>query len=1189
MSTTLELFWHLSSANKKDRLDASAKLIGALERFQAEFVPKEAPETSDEDENEEFSGKNRDGLDALNAQDVSYSIRRLVRGLASPRESSRLGFAVALTELLSRINTVTCSQAVTLILDSSKTQGSMTGQEERDVLFARLFGLTAVIQSGLIVRDTPLSSSASSATEASNLASFSEVISELLALGEKRSWLRESAWWTIGLAVDALGASSVYWKDDAFEAALEMIYVENKIWTPEKIALTLKLQKLRADADWRKLLSPPFKQPEITHSGNYTALARILKEVNADEDEDADVKSKTVSWKPQVHYVWDLLLGEVLSPQSSKGSFPEMFRILVDESLFSSTSSPERKYWGFQIFQKALSRVSATDLPMLFTKNFMRSWINHLSNSDRYLHKAAKQVVTDIQGLVKKDPTLGFALILQLTGVHGSHQFDKLTKTKTVETILTSMDNEGIQSYIKYLLGQVNDQEGGKTADIQAINARRAWVIEQLAALVRNGAVPKDDAWVQAVLDWFTVHGLFIVRKQSEKSEFLALHSIPAPPFSDELRKLCRERLLSCLAELTTHASVVQTDDKNIKVSAVASDGQFWVSKVLSTIERLDKDTKHVRRIVEAEEEEEELRQKARELASRLSKITGEQQEAAKGAELLVSATLLHHYCATDDEDSDSEALQSCVDGASGMFPVETKKTKKSRKSVTTSADEVAPEPIDLLVDTVIGSLEEATAYMRAVANQVFTLLSGSVKESTIDLIVAQLSRRDPAELLQDEDEDMEDSPDADSEDQEDSESESSHDEEDDEEDMEEDPELRRKIEEALRVNGINAATGESDDESDEEFMDDDQMMAIDEQLAAVFKARADEKRNSGVDAQREATHYKNRVLDLVDIFLKKQPTSPHVIRVILPLVELIVDTSSDEKQLADKTTGILRSRIGKSKEIPADVDKEQAIVVLQELHVRARKAPSSDVLATLNQCSLYLVKTLLNRGDAEQEVVKAYQESLKDFITRKASRLNTAFLQDFIRRYPGAAWNLRNNLIDVTKTAVNGYRQSQAFQLLQVLVNQLFAIGDHKEEIISFMPSLRDAILAAVSKACTEASLTAAHVKEILKLAISAVRQSKRIVSSPEELATLWDPSSWEELSKNLATSDSLKAAAGLQNLCKQVIRAVNQSSTKDSTSSNKPSSGATKRKADDGEQGDEEVVTKKAKRKKVNKNKSS
>lgn len=97
MSSTLPLFWHLSSASKKDRIDASVKLVGALERFQTQFVPKDSPETSDDED--EGGGPKTDGLDALNAQDVSYSIRRLIRGLASPRESSRLGFAVALTEV----------------------------------------------------------------------------------------------------------------------------------------------------------------------------------------------------------------------------------------------------------------------------------------------------------------------------------------------------------------------------------------------------------------------------------------------------------------------------------------------------------------------------------------------------------------------------------------------------------------------------------------------------------------------------------------------------------------------------------------------------------------------------------------------------------------------------------------------------------------------------------------------------------------------------------------------------------------------------------------------------------------------------------------------------------------------------------------------------------------------------------
>ena len=99
MSTTLPLFWHLSSANKKERLNASVKLISSLEHFQSNFVPKDSPETSENEDEDEGEGGKSDGLDALNAQDVSYSMRRLIRGLASPRESSRLGFAVALTEV----------------------------------------------------------------------------------------------------------------------------------------------------------------------------------------------------------------------------------------------------------------------------------------------------------------------------------------------------------------------------------------------------------------------------------------------------------------------------------------------------------------------------------------------------------------------------------------------------------------------------------------------------------------------------------------------------------------------------------------------------------------------------------------------------------------------------------------------------------------------------------------------------------------------------------------------------------------------------------------------------------------------------------------------------------------------------------------------------------------------------------
>ncbi|KAF9218173.1 hypothetical protein BS17DRAFT_296846 [Gyrodon lividus] len=396
MSTTLPLFWNLSSASKKDRIEASVKLISSLEQFQVLHVPQTKSDGSDIEEG--------DGLDTLNSQDVSYSIRRLIRGLASPRESSRIGFSVALTELLSRIDTVTCAQVTALIIDSTKRQGSMTGQEERDVLFARLFGLTAVVQSGLLVRQKPLPSSSSSNTPVSSLQAYKAVLAHLLEI-----------------AIDVVQPSSVSWKVDALNSTIEALYSKEKenFWSPEKVAMTLKLQLLTPNHDWDRTLAPVFKGHNLFSPNNLLPLGRILKESAVDDEDSSNVN--TGSWKPQLHFAWDIIFERLLPPSGSElptqGSFREFFRIVVDESLFSSSSSPERKYWGFQVFKKALTRVSATELPMLFTKNLMRSWINHLSNKDRYLHKISLDVAKHIQSLVQQSPTLGFPLILQLTGV----------------------------------------------------------------------------------------------------------------------------------------------------------------------------------------------------------------------------------------------------------------------------------------------------------------------------------------------------------------------------------------------------------------------------------------------------------------------------------------------------------------------------------------------------------------------------------------------------------------------------------------------------------------------------------------------------------------------------------------------------------------------------------------------------
>jgi DNA polymerase phi len=189
------------------------------------------------------------------------------------------------------------------------------------------------------------------------------------------------------------------------------------------------------------------------------------------------------------------------------------------------------------------------------------------------------------------------------------------------------------------------------------------------------------------------------------------------------------------------------------------------------------------------------------------------------------------------------------------------------------------------------------------------------------------------------------------------------------------------------------------------------------------------------VGAQREATHFKNRVLDLVDIYLKKQPTSPFVMRLITPLVDIVAGSSQDERQLSDKATGIIRSRFNKSKDVPTEADIEQVALIVTNVHSEARKSHSSDLLSILSLCSIYLSRILVQLK-AEKLLLDNYRESLVDFTTRKNSSLNSSFFQDFIKRFPTQAWGLRHDLLDQCRKSINAYRQSQVLHLLELLIS---------------------------------------------------------------------------------------------------------------------------------------------------------
>ena len=195
-------------------------------------------------------------------------------------------------------------------------------------------------------------------------------------------------------------------------------------------------------------------------------------------------------------------------------------------------------------------------------------------------------------------------------------------------------------------------------------------------------------------------------------------------------------------------------------------------------------------------------------------------------------------------------------------------------------------------------------------------------------------------------------------------------------------------------------------------------------------------------------------MLDLVEIFMKKQPTNSLTPHFIVPLVEVIAGSGQDEMQLRDKAKGILRSRISKAKEYPSAVDADEVAEILQALHVHAKKAHGSEIMEILGTSSVYLAKILVQAGQ-ESTVEDTYRNSLQDFCTRKNSTFNTAFFKFFFQRQPAQAWKLRHSIIELAAQAINSYRQAQSLQLLELLITQLRSMVSFSVVRPSFSPDL--------------------------------------------------------------------------------------------------------------------------------------
>ncbi|CAN6657598.1 rDNA transcriptional regulator Pol5p [Trichomonascus vanleenenianus] len=969
-------------------------------------------------------------------EEWDYAFKRLLRGLASSSRESRVGFSMALSELLSsRQDKISVTQYLDMMDTHFKTTKSASGHEERAVSFGILFAIETLTKSPLLAK------------KETTLEEFKRVIDATLALAVKKNWLRELCFFALcelftteptrkGTKLE----SASFDLQDALEYVLTKVHEMDLTLTSEGIALYLVAPKHERASIKLDESKKCWKDNDPLDKRNLTTLAKALKEVPVDED----AKTQKGNWKPTLNFVWGKLLEQFLNASSSSSSpigddnndedddehkskkrkkdkkdkknkkkkekpenesnvltFDEFWRVVIDEGLLSSFSSQERKYWAFEIFTLYIQHVSSPEMVnSMLSPNLLRTVINHASNADRMLNRAAKRLLAALAESAKSKPQIAVTVIKSLLlSKSGSPNFDKLTKTKTVESIIPAVPASDLPALISLFEDIfVTPEQKGEEMEEKQVILRRNWAIDHILGLVRV-LVKKTEN------DDQTQKGLEAVIKFLVQAGYFKDVVKATPPLVERTVEVVHQRLNSIIS---------------LTVGIKRKDGYSWSYYALKQITGLEEADKTLRSdfegdLLAAKNKAVSTVEKVRRKRDSSPHVDNTQLEAF---ELLFSLVLLQVYSADADAAMILDELQLCYNSI-------VSKEKASEADV----DDV--DASQVLTEILLTFLSRQSALLRKVSETVWETFASQVSQQSLDLFFDVLNTKesqegqremfenlDEMDVDEDEDEENEDDEEESDDEDEESEDEESEDEEsDDGDDSDESDEDKKAIleaeqaankalAEALQVDALDE--GGMDDGDDEESMDDEQMAALDEQLSAIFKERqavlnahkksdGPNKKKEGKQAKQNVIQFKARVLDLLDIYIKKQPQNAAVLSIIVPLLQLMKTTS--DKTLVDKAHQTLRNKLCKIKPLPVLSDEDASadvVAILEQIHEQARSSGSKVHSLACNQASVFITKVLLNFSkDTAEAISNVYAATIKDLLENKASRANPTLLID--------------------------------------------------------------------------------------------------------------------------------------------------------------------------------------------------
>ena len=648
---------------------------------------------------------------------------------------------------------------------------------------------------------------------------------------------------------------------------------------------------------------------------------------------------------------------------------------------------------------KMFTECPKSQLGSVFTKNAMSCLSNTLRGDDRYLQRTAQKALQGIQKRIESEPEAAVTFLVYLLFGTNYIDFDAVTKTKTIERVLAIRDRGAQESIINTLNECLRQPLGLGIEDPKEAGVRRGYVL-----LLQGKFLGQHLSRLENTVDNSAVHGALAtwaplaVLEQWVDAAFFAIgdKELELPV---ETRGLIKGRLSTHLEQaLKTGMAgqeMLQRTMLHVYDRHYNNRWQTFSNFDAAVMSVIDQGWKILVSFP--------YTTSASRVQDRSTPFTG-------GLLLLYCLVMFQIY------NGDAEAVEILEDLVAFQGPL----------NKTSDHDDQTGSHSDALIEILLSFASKPSKFLRRIVNVVFERIAPQVTSKGLQSLIRILATKESVEGQQemfdaaDEDAISDDqresdiemvdsdvevvsassSSDSDSQDvdsQQDSDDQDAVDDGEDEELAAFDAKLAAALGTKKLTNGVEDDQSSTSGASDTD-MDDDQMMVLDNKLAEVFRARQQEtsKKREKKDAKENIVNFKNRVLDLIDVYLKIEYLATQSLELLLPLLQLARKTKT--KQLADRACNVLNDfcKRCKSVNVPSCDDGLVGVELLRALHAEAGTGASNAHANAASHASVLVVRSLVNSGVKVGEVVDVYANTQKRVLTDKKCKVQAGLFTDW-------------------------------------------------------------------------------------------------------------------------------------------------------------------------------------------------